>query len=262
MRQVHRVPCTAHAPEAYRTAVPALLAALDAFPVLSAQARILIKPNCVNTSPFPVTSHPEFVAAVVESIRATSKASIVVGDGTGEANLETPAVFDRLGYTAMADRVGVELVDLNTAPLRTLRREDCPLYPELHLPELALESFVISLPVLKAHSLATVTGSVKNLMGLLPPKHYSGQHGSWKKSLFHGHMQESLIEMARYILPDLSLMDATLGLCQYHLGGPTCDPAPELLLGSFDAMALDREACRLIGVDWRQVGHLARTEHA
>jgi len=110
--------------------------------------------------------------------------------------------------------------------------------------------------VLKAHSLADITGSMKYMIGLAPPAHYSGRHGSWKKAVFHGNMQQSIIDLNQYRTPDLTIMDATIGLAEYHLGGSRCDPPVNKLLGGFDAREVDREAARLLGMDWKIIGHL------
>ena len=52
-------------------------------------------------------------------------------------------------------------------------------------------------------------------------------------------------------------MDATVGLADYHLGGARSQPPVNRILASRDARALDRQAADLLGMDWRQVGHLA-----
>ncbi len=232
---------------------PAVLAAFEA---ASPGRPVLLKPNCVNASRFPVTTRPELVEAVVLYVRDRSGLEVVIGEGCGDSRLETPEVFRRLGYEEMAARLNVPLVDLNHAPLVRLERPERKLFPEMWLPEMALDCLLVSLPVLKAHSLADFTGTIKNMMGLLPPEHYSGRHGSWKKAVFHGRMQESLGDLAAYRLPDFTLLDASLGLRDYHLGGPCCDPPVGLLLAGADPYAVDREACGLLGIDWRSVGHL------
>jgi len=121
---------------------------------------------------------------------------------------------------------------------------------------IATTHFIISVPVLKAHSLALMTGSMKNMMGFAPPRHYQ-QGGHWKKSAFHAHMHESVIELNRYRAPELSVMDASVGLREYHLGGAHCSPPANRILASLDARALDRRAAGLLGLDWRRVPHLS-----
>ena len=55
------------------------------------------------------------------------------------------------------------------------------------------------------------------LRGLAPPRHYSGRFGSWKKAVFHGDMQQSITDLVAYRRPDLTVMDASVGLADYHL---------------------------------------------
>jgi uncharacterized protein (DUF362 family) len=241
----------------YDATVPRVLDAVGAAAVLRQQTTVLLKPNLVNASPPPVTTPVECVEALVEYVRACSRATVVVGEGCGAAEMETPEVFRRLGYTEMARRLGVELIDLNHAPLRRLARPECEVFPEMHLPEIALAHYLISVPVLKAHSLADVTGTMKNMMGLCPPEHYAGGSRGWKKAVFHRRMHESIIDLNRYRTPDLTLLDATVGMAEFHLGGAHCDPPVNKLLASFDPLAIDRRGAELLRIDWRQVGHLA-----
>ncbi len=240
----------------YPESVPQVLDAVGAPDVLRRQAAVLIKPNLINASPFPVTTSPQCVEAVVEYVRSCSEAVIVIGEGCGQADLETDVVFDRLGYRELARRQGVELVDLNHAPLRKLEDTTCPVFPQMYLPEIALTHYLISVPVLKAHSLAKITGTLKNMIGLAPPKHYSGRFGTWKKAVFHGKMHQSIIDLNRYRAPDLSLVDATVGMPDYHLGGAQCDPPLGRLIAGFDPLAVDRRGAELLGLRWQKIGHL------
>ena len=240
----------------YRDSIPRILDAIGAAGVLKEQTAVLIKPNLVNASSPPVTTPVECVEAIVEYVRACSEATIVVGEGCGDMNLETDEVFDRLGYRELADRQAVELIDLNHAPLRKLENKDCPVFAEMYLPEIALSHYLISVPVLKAHSFSEITGTLKNMIGLAPPKYYSGKFGSWKKAVFHGKMHESIVDLNRYRTPDLSLMDATVGMPDFHLGGAHCDPPLNRLIAGFDPVAVDRMGAELLGLEWRSIDHL------
>lgn len=240
----------------YRESVRKALDAVGAAEVLGGQKAVLIKPNLINASPFPVTTAPECVEAVIEYVRAYSEATIVVGEGCGDPGLETDAVFDRLGYRELAQRQGVELVDLNHAPLRTLKNKGCPVFREMHLPEIALSHYLISIPVLKAHSFAQITGTLKNMIGLAPPRYYSGRFGTWKKAIFHHRMHQSIVDLNQYRTPDLSLMDATVGMPEYHLGGARCDPPVGKVVAGFDPLAVDRRSAELLGLRWQNIAHL------
>jgi len=242
----------------FDTSVSAALDAVGAREVLAGKSKVLIKPNLINASPPPITTPVECCKAIVSYIRGCSSAEIVIGEGCGDSAMETPEVFEFLGYTDMAESLGVPLVDLNHAPLVRLENSSRSVFPELYLPEIALNHYLISVPVLKAHSLAEITGTLKNMIGLAPPKHYSGQYGSWKKAIFHSRMQQSIIELNAYRSPDFTLMDASVGMPDFHLGGRHCDPPVGKLLAGFDPWEVDREAATLLGLNWRDIDHVAR----
>jgi len=245
----------------YHESICAALDAINAREALAKQTEILLKPNLINASPHPVTTPAACCEAVIQYIRSCSAASIVIAEGCGDAGLETDEIFDLLGYRDLAERSGIDLVDLNTASLQKLENKNCSFFSEIYLPEIALTHFVISVPVLKAHSIAQITGTLKNMVGLAPPEHYAGRLGGWKKSIFHRNMQQSIIDLNRYRSPDLSVMDASVGLADFHLGGRHCSPPVKKIIAGFDPLQVDRQAAELLGLDWRRIRHLAWDYH-
>lgn len=234
--------------------------ALDAINVnerLASQTAILIKPNLINSSPHPITTPPECCEAIIEYIQKYSKAKIVIAEGCGDAQIETTEVFTLLGYTAMAEKYNIPLVDLNYEPLKLLKNPDCSVFQEMYLPEIAFEHYIISVPVLKVHSLAGMTGTLKNMMGFAPPKYYSGSYGGWKKALFHKKLQQSINDLNKYLIPDLSVMDCTIGMAEFHLGGAHCDPSVNKIIAGYNPWKVDRKAAGLLELDWRNIGHIA-----
>lgn len=242
----------------YNQSIHEALDQLDVKKTLAAQSAILVKPNLVNSSPHPVTTAAACCEAIVAYIRACSDAEILIAEGCGDMSLETSDLFKRHGYDRLVDQYDIELLDLNHAPLRHLQNSDCPVFPEMYLPEVAFTHFLISVPVLKAHSLADITGTLKNMMGFAPPEHYSGRYGSWKKAVFHHNMHQAIRDLNSYRTPDLSIMDASVGLADFHLGGPTCSPPVKKILAGFDPLELDREAARLLGFNWKTIPHLRK----
>ncbi len=218
---------------------------------------ILIKPNLVDALAPPVTTPVDIVAALIDWLRLHCGAPIVIGEGTAAFSHDTFHVFAQLGYVDLARQKAVELVDLNCE--RTVRRSrsDCRRWPELHLPALAYDTFLLSVPVLKAHTMDGVTLTLKNMMGLAPPAHY--QEGrSWKKSAFHRDLGQAVADLNRYRCPDFTLLDARVGLAEAHLFGPTCDPQPGRLVAGDDPVAVDSYGTSLLGRSWREVEHIRR----
>jgi uncharacterized protein (DUF362 family) len=240
----------------YAASVPEALERIGAAAVLQKQSRILLKPNLINADPHPVTTPAACCEALIRYIRDCSKAAIVIAEGCGIPEMTTHEIFARLGYTDLARRWEVALIDLNTAPLRRVPNPGALNYPYLMLPEIALHHYLISVPVLKAHSLADITGTLKNMMGLLPPRHYGRQGGAWRKADFHGDLHRNIQELNACRPPDLNVMDASVGLASYHLGGPCCQPPAATIIAGDDPWETDRRAAGLLGLDWRQIPHL------
>lgn len=242
--------------KSYSESVPEALDSVGCRQILRDRNHILLKPNLVNASPFPITTPAELCAAVIEYIRKWSEADIVIAEGCGDKDLETDEIFDILGYRTLSKDYGVPLIDLNHEPLLKKNAPECPFFPEMYLPEIAFTHFIISLPVLKAHSLSEITGTLKNMVGFAPPKHYSGKFGIWKKAIFHEDPHQAISDLNSYRTPDLTLLDASVGMAEYHLGGPECNPPVNKLVAGTDPVEVDKIAAGLLGLDWNTIPHL------
>ena len=145
------------------------------------------------------------------------------------------------------------LVDLNDTETTELTDHRCRTFPRFMMPRLLMDSFLISVPVLKKHFFAKVILTMKNMLGCAPPDHYGGF--IWKKSRFHKKLHRSIFEMNLYRTLDLTILDASVGLACLHLGGPRCRPHAGKLVGGFDPVAVDEYGAELLEVDCRNVEH-------
>jgi uncharacterized protein (DUF362 family) len=220
---------------------------------------VLLKPNLVSIDPPPITTPVELVGEIADYLKNNCPdKSVVIGEGCGMIDYDTPKVFECLGYSELAAEKNIELIDLNYAPVRRLVNPSCTHWKELYLPEIVIDSFLVSIPVLKAHSLSTVTLAMKNMIGTAPPEYYCA--GSWKKSAFHNNVETAIYELNRYRAPDFSIIDATEGMAEAHLWGPKCSPPPGILLASENPVETDKRGAELLGFDWRGIGHIAMAE--
>ncbi len=240
----------------YKSSVYEILDQLNAEKTFSKQKNILIKPNLVNDSPFPVTTSYECCEAIVSYLREKTNATIVIAEGCGDPTYETSEIFEILGFDKISKKYDVPLIDLNHEPLIRKNNNKCSEFPEVYLPLVAFSNYIISVPVLKAHSLSGITGTLKNMVGFAPPKYFSEAGSIWRKSRFHNNIHQAILDLNNYVTPDFSLMDATVGLVDYHLGGNTCSPPVNKLIAGFDATAVDRIAAELLGIDYKTIGHL------
>lgn len=239
-----------------KPAVQSLLASAELVSRLGEKGQVLLKPNLVEARRPPITTPVELVEEVVIWLREKRPdLTIWIAEGTGSIYYPTQHCFDSLGYTLMAKKRDVQLLDLNLA---TLVRKDKPAYsrlPSVYLPEILDHCFIISLPVLKAHSLAGVSLTMKNMMGCLPPAKYR-EGNSWGKSAFHRQLQRAIFELNRYRAPDFTVLDASIGMAEAHLWGAHCDPPVGKIVAGYDPLAVDSFGTHLLGKNWREIEHL------
>jgi uncharacterized protein (DUF362 family) len=244
--------------ESWRKSVPEVLDGAGFSDALDSSGKetVLLKPNIVSDQPPRVTTHVGIVAAAVDHIRCVSPSiRIVVGEGVGMKEYDTSQAFRALGFAEMAKEKNVELLDLNkVSALVHLTAPERRRWPEMWLPEIVMESFLLSIPVLKAHSMADVTLTMKNMMGTAPPKHFDA--GTWRKSAFHSRIHEAIFELNLYRTPDFTLLDAVEGMAEAHLWGAECDPPPNKIAASADPVAIDAWGCARLGIEWSSVPHI------
>jgi len=240
----------------YERSVTEALDEIGAAETLGAQKKIVLKPNIINDSPPPVTTPAECVEAVLDYCRGNSDAEIVIAEGCG--GLDTHEAFRRLGYLELSRRKHVQLIDLDKEETVELHNSSLGYLPEFHMPRCLTDGFLVSIPVLKAHSMAKVTLSLKNMLGIAPAKYYCAS--AYRKSKLHGRNNRELhryiIELNQYCKPDLSVLDATVGMAEAHLWGRRCKPPVNKILASFDPVAVDAAGARLLGLDWRKIDHI------
>jgi uncharacterized protein (DUF362 family) len=234
----------------YRTSTTKALDMIGACTRLPKQGLIIIKPNLTNSSPPPVTTSVQAAEAVCIYCKTHTNAKIAIGEGCGSGS--TPEVFAALGYKDMAKKYGLELIDFNEAETTILRNDDALQLKIFHLPCIAQNAFIISLPVLKDHSFTKTTIAMKNMFGIAPRKFYAG---SWNKAKLHNpSTDKSVVDICLYKKPDLSIVDASISLKGMHLAGTSKKTG--LILAGFDPVAVDTVGSRLLGHNPKKLPYL------
>src|SRR5581483_2107402 len=168
--------------------------------------RVLLKPNMVEYEvDKAINTNPLLVAAAASTFLRRGAADVVIGEGPGHRR----DIEYLLGGTGMRevlkDLGGVRFVDLNHddvafAPLKCRYTG----LDGLWLPATVMESdFVVSMPKLKTHHWVGMTGSMKNLFGVVPGAVYG-----WPKNLLHVRgIEQSIVDLAATIRPSLAIVD-------------------------------------------------------
>jgi uncharacterized protein (DUF362 family) len=150
--------------------------------------------------------------------------------------------------------VDAPFVDLNAAAVvvRQLRSRYSTLR-ELWLPQIVADrrTLVVSMPKMKTHHWGGVTLSMKNCFGCVPGRIYG-----WPKNVLHwAGLEESIVDVAAAVRPDLAIVDGITGM---EGNGPiTGTPVNAgLLVFGRDPVAVDTTAARLMKIDPERVNYL------
>ncbi len=203
--------------------------------------RVLIKPNLLKARPpeAAVTTHPEVVRAVIRLVHEAGGRAMV-GDSPGMGDLRK--VAEKAGILDVVNEEGAQLEDLAEAiPVKNNGR-----FQHFEVSRQAYEAAVlINLPKLKTHGMTTLTGAVKNLFGCIPGKRKVQWH--FNTGVNHALFMKMLLELYELLKPQLTIMDAVVGM---EGNGPGSGDPRQIgaLLAGRDAVAIDAAAAHLLGV--------------
>jgi uncharacterized protein (DUF362 family) len=215
---------------------------------------VIIKPNIVAPSPPPVTTDVRVVEGILKALNEAGIKDVVVAEGSGTG--DTMENFQKLGYTEL----DTELVDLDKEKTVKLQVNNHRVWKQITVPEILIDTFIISVPVLKEHSMCGVTISLKNMIGILPARDYSG-YWTYKKSQVHKYDTDGCIaDIISVISPSWAVVDATVGMKGSHLSGTPIHPPINLVYGSADPLEADKFGCELLGRNWRDIRYLRMIE--
>ncbi|MDQ5985947.1 MAG: Ion-translocating oxidoreductase complex subunit B [Syntrophus sp. SKADARSKE-3] len=216
---------------------------------------VLIKPNVLRAAKpeEAITTHPAVLRAIVEKVETLGVKSIIVGDNPGltsyGANEES---FEATGLMAAAK-----------GHYRNIGNESRPMAfnadfaPAVSLSQAVLDAdIIISVPKFKTHGLTVLSGAIKNSYGFLPGAQKAKLHvaaGNSKR------FQEMIVELFRFRIPDLFIVDAILGM---EGNGPASPDLRDIgkILASDNAVALDAVIAVMMGCDPGQLPFLRKAK--
>ena len=158
---------------------------------------VLVKPNIVSYEPYPTTTHPVMVETCLELLEDVA-GSIIVGDGPAFDARDHRHIMEEHPLKKSCDRFGIELIDLLTRGTRKVRTRTMEFEASVNAFEY---DYIISLPVLKSHSICGLTGALKNQLGFLSVAEKSRLH-------IDRDVHRVIAELNEVIVPDLYIVDA------------------------------------------------------
>lgn len=229
----------------YRTLKPAFFGIMDALGGggIAAGARVLIKPNLLAPAPpeKAIVTHPLLVRAAVE---------YVLDRGAQPRIADSPAlvsfskVLRESGIAEALQGLPVECREFTSSTTVDIGEP----FGRIEIAEEALDAeVVINLPKLKTHAQMLLTLGVKNLFGCIVGLRKPEWH--FRAGVDREMFARLLVRICRAVNPSFTVMDGILAM---EGQGPGRSGSPRelgVLLGSADAVALDRAVCLMLGVE-------------
>ena len=204
--------------------------------------RVLLKPNLLTSGRVgkECITRPELVYCVAQLVREAGGKPFL---GDSPAFGSAMGVAKANGYLPLMEELNLPIVEFHGQRYETASVA----FNHLRLCKEAMEAdVVINLPKVKSHMQLTLTMGVKNLFGCVPGKMKAWWHMEAGKD--EKRFGEMLVETARAINPDLTILDGIVG----HEGnGPSGGEPRQLnvLAASSDVFALDRAIVDILNVD-------------
>ncbi len=215
--------------------------------------RVLLKPNLLTGSrpSKECVTRPEVVYCVAQMVQAAGGKPFL---GDGPAFGSARGVAKANGYLPLIDALKLPIVEFHGKRYETVSAE----FNHLLLSKEAIEAdVVINLPKVKSHVQLTLTMGVKNLFGCVPGKMKAWWHMEAGKDC--DRFGTMLVETARAIAPDLTILDGIIG----HEGNGPSGGEPRrlnLLAASSDVFALDRAIVDILNIDPASVPTVAASQ--
>ncbi|MBW4621339.1 MAG: DUF362 domain-containing protein [Cyanosarcina radialis HA8281-LM2] len=215
--------------------------------------RVLLKPNLL-TGGRPgkaCITDPNLVYAVARLVKEAGGQPFL---GDSPAFGSAKGVAKANGYLPLMAELDLPIVEFHGQRYQTASNG----FNHLLLSKESMEAdVVINLPKVKSHAQLTITLGVKNLFGCVPGKMKAWWHMEAGKD--SNRFGEMLVETARAVNPDLTIIDGIVG----HEGnGPSGGEPRDLgILGaSANVFALDRSLVEILQVEPRSIPTIAAAE--
>ena len=237
--------------EALKASIIALLEPLGGIAAfVKPGQRVLLKPNLL-TGARPgkeCTTRPELVYVIAQMVLEVGGKPFL-GDSPAFGSAKGVAVAN--GYQPILDELNLPIIDFQGQRYQTINED----FNHLLLSKEAMEAdVVINLPKVKSHVQLVLTMGTKNLFGCVPGKMKAWWHMEAGKNA--NRFGEMLVETARAISPNLTIMDGIIG----HEGNGPSGGEPRnlgILGASADVFALDRAFATILNVSPQDIPTVA-----
>jgi uncharacterized protein (DUF362 family) len=216
---------------------------------------VVIKPNVKSQSlpGYGIVTDPKVIEPLIPICLDKGASKIVFAEGCAypSGSYHTISAFEAAGYTDLAKKWDVRLVDLNSWDSVVLDVEDGFVLEWVRVGRAVVDAdFLINVPVLKTHKQTLLSNCVKNIgVGIACREE--------KKRLHQLGIERALVDVYSKVIPQFNLVDAVVAM---EGDGPNLPPAKAkplgLIISGKDGLAVDAVCARIMGIKPSRVVHL------
>ncbi|MCX7795907.1 MAG: DUF362 domain-containing protein [bacterium] len=194
---------------------------------------VLVKPNVNSDDPYPGTTNPEVIKEIVTMCFESGAKRVIVADRSGVLWQNTMYNMEKVGIAKAARNAGAEVLALENEDWILVKPEGTKYWVNgFRIPKLVTEvDHIINVAVVKTHSIADFSMSLKNFVGFIHMSDRMFMHSS-------GNIKEMIAELNLAFNPKLNILDATRVFVR---GGPDRGEVkePKMIISSRDRIAAD-----------------------
>jgi uncharacterized protein (DUF362 family) len=227
----------------------ALIKSLDLIGGLSSYVSqndtVLLKPNLNGAEG---TTDINLTEALIQLLLELRVKEIFIGESTFGNHQITEACFRKTGFTALAEKYGLRLVNFNKSEALAVPVKGPLILKELQIAQEFFEATkVINLPVMKVHYATGITLALKNMKGVLVADE--------KKHFHEVGLDQAIVDLNNSIKTHLNIVDAIV--CMERMGPRGGDPVRlDMILAGANPWEVDIVGSRIMGYTLDEVGHL------
>ena len=205
--------------------------------MIAPDKKVILKPNAghVNYPEESVDTNPDVIRAIIHSIRKVNPEQRIIIAEAGAIGVNTMQALEASGMVKVAEEENVELLDLKAegTKLFTYKVPN----PQSDIKQIQLpcvlfdeDTYLINVPIMKAHTCCMFTNALKNLKGCVQDHHHFIMHCT--------NLMGAMFDLGEAIRPHLNIADMIRPLEGFgpHSGFPV---EYDVIVASTDIAATD-----------------------
>lgn len=210
------------------------------------KGKVFIKPNlCSKYYIRGAVTNPKLLYHLVKILRDKTE-EVIVGESNGY-NYCCDNALALTGVKKIVEKAGAKTINLSNDEIINIHEPKTLFLRNFPLPKTLMEAdSIVDVPVMKTHEFTNYSGAIKNLFGCIPND---------RRIFLHPNFNMVMHDLLVLLKPKFVVMDATFAM---EGNGPNRGIVVPMntILTSNDLVAMDKICCKIMGINWRDIGYL------